>query len=141
MDRHQIARFWIAALAASLLTAPAAADGVRHETRLVALSNTAMSITGNVRLREDAGGNVSVIVFQNGSSLKLTPGPDFGGVYRVTPPANPLLLHGNRLCGGSSATWVALAFGIHGAVSMLVYNGKVMSEKTLCGQFNYTSPS
>jgi len=139
MTNHRLMRLLSAALISLFLTAPAAANGSRHETRLVALSTTAMSITGDVRLREDADGNVSTIVFQNGSSLKLTPGPDFGGVYRVTPSANPLLLHGNRLCGGRPATWVALTFGIHGAVSMLVYNGKAMTEKTLCGQFNYSS--
>jgi hypothetical protein len=69
-----------------------------------AVSTTALAITGDVTFAPDR------ITFGNGPSLPLAPagtvpGFDWSGkktatLYSVTAPANPVLLHGNRLCGG-----------------------------------------
>jgi hypothetical protein len=104
---------------------------------LVPVSKTAMSITGKVRLLQDAGNLIYTVTFENGASLKVTGGDD--GVYRITPPRNPVLLHKNRLCGAFSATWMAYTGGIHNAVSVSFYHGAQMTDKTLCASFEYTS--
>ena len=81
-----------------------------------AVSNTAMAITGNVRLSPDR------ITFQNGQPLPLVSAgtlPQFGGptgpvsatLYSVTKPDDPVVLHGNRLCGDKGrhpATFIAV---------------------------------
>jgi hypothetical protein len=77
-----------------------------------AVSTTAMSITGNVTFSPGR------ITFGNGKSLPLAPAgtiAKFGtGVesvtatlFRVTAPTNPVLIHGNRLCGGP-VTFIAV---------------------------------
>ncbi|MFL5266200.1 MAG: hypothetical protein ACJ8AH_06300 [Stellaceae bacterium] len=69
-----------------------------------AVSTTAIAITGDVTFSPGR------ITFGNGKSLPLAPAgamPEFGApmgtvsatLYRVTSPADPVLLHGNRLCG------------------------------------------
>jgi hypothetical protein len=128
------------ALAASFAIAPIGAGAAAQKTtRYTALSKTAYSITGNLVLKESAG-LVRTIVFQNGTSLNLA-GAGRDGVYLVTPPADPLLLNGNHLCGrGRRATRVALTWGINDAFSMSVYSGKSMTDLSLCGTFNYTTP-
>jgi hypothetical protein len=122
-----------------ILGMPAAQAGPTLKTvLLVPVSKTAMSITGKLRLLQDAGNLISTVTFENGASLKLTGGND--GVYRISPPRNPLLLHNNRLCGGFSATWMAYTGGTHNAVSVAFYHGAQMTDKTLCATFEYTSP-
>ncbi|HEX5325695.1 MAG TPA: lysozyme inhibitor LprI family protein, partial [Acetobacteraceae bacterium] len=77
-----------------------------------AVSNTALSITGDVTFSSDQ------ITFQNGRSLSLSP---VGGIlmadgtnrrieaslFRVTRPQDPVLLAGNTLCG-SPITFIAV---------------------------------
>jgi hypothetical protein len=130
----------IGALAQLLAMSPVASGAATPKTvRYTALSKTAYSITGNVTVKE-YGGLVRTIAFQNGSSLNLT-GAGRDGVYLVTPPADPILLNRNHLCGrGERATRVALTWGIHGAFSMSVYSGRSLTDLTLCGTFNYTNP-
>ena len=76
--------------------------------RWTAVSKTAMSITGDVTLRSDR------IVFSNGVVLPLrkvrtvafTDDTGFTGrgtLYRVPNPVDPVLLHGNRMCGATRA--------------------------------------
>jgi hypothetical protein len=83
-------------------SAPSAAPAGEHWE---AVSTTAISITGDVTF---APGRIT---FGNGKSLPLAAAgsvPGFGAptgavdatLYRVTAPDDPVLLHGNRLCGG-----------------------------------------
>jgi hypothetical protein len=70
---------------------------------------TAISITGDVTISPDK------ITFGNGKSLPLAPAgsvPGFKGddgkqvnatLFRVTVPDDPVLLSGQRLCGGQTA--------------------------------------
>jgi hypothetical protein len=112
-----------------------------HVTTLIASSKNAMSVTGNVKLLSpSAKGDVTSIVFQNGGSLQLRPKQvPSQGVYAVVPPKNPMLLHGNHLCG-ANATFIALAFGIKSVVTMDVYTGKTLPGGPLdhCATYIYT---
>jgi hypothetical protein len=90
----------------------AAAAGEHWE----AVSTTAMAITGDVTVSPDR------ITFANDKSFPLAPAgtvPQFGAptdqvsatLYKVTAPDDPLLLHGNRLCGGRApqpVTFIAI---------------------------------
>jgi hypothetical protein len=133
-----IVKRFVAVLALLLIAVPVAAIGAQNKTvHLIPISATAMAITGKVTLQEKAGDVVYAVVFENGSSLHVTGGS--GGVYRVTPPANPILLYGSRLCDGSPPTRLVLTWGIRGAITMVVYHGAAMTDKTLCGTFFYNS--
>jgi hypothetical protein len=81
-------------------TSPQAASAGERWT---AYSKTAVAITGDVTFAPDR------ITFGNGKFLPLAPAGSIPGysalgknvtasLFRVTAPANPLLLHGNRLC-------------------------------------------
>jgi hypothetical protein len=81
-----------------------------------AVSTTALAITGNVTFSPDR------ITFANDESFPLAPAgtaPEFvaamgivsATLYRVTTPDDPILLHGNRLCGGKGpqlVTFIAI---------------------------------
>ncbi len=78
---------------------------------LVAISKTAMAITGDIEMDDFE------MVFENGEKLVfdelvgdtfLVSGEDVGAsVYSVRTPANPVLNNGNTLCGDSQVTYVA----------------------------------
>ncbi|HEV7252323.1 MAG TPA: hypothetical protein VGN97_04390 [Mesorhizobium sp.] len=78
---------------------------------LTALSDTAMSITGDVTL-DDFG-----ITFANGEALAFSAlvGDAFevsgeqvpASVHEVEAPADPVLENGNQLCGSGNVTYVA----------------------------------
>jgi hypothetical protein len=91
-----------AAILAALLAAPWPAGAAEHWT---AYSKTAEAITGDITFSPER------ITFGNGKSLALAsagvvPGFETLGSrgqstrYRVTAPDDPVLLNGNRLCGG-----------------------------------------
>ena len=97
-------RAW-AMLQLALAAGPAAAQTAE---RWEPVSNTAISITGPVRLAPDR------ITFGTGASLALEAAgsmPDFAvdgrrvaaRIFRVAPPMDPPLLRGNRLCGGPTS--------------------------------------
>jgi hypothetical protein len=140
----------LVALAAAL---PAPALAAEH---WAALSKTAQSITGDVTFTPQR------ITFQNGQSLPLVlvgavPGfQEMGAtvtvtLYRVTAPADPKLLRGNRLCGGAEAvpaTYVAVwsprpMAGDHAPRSIEVFSGaqppRAAGGAESCGTFNYDS--
>jgi hypothetical protein len=102
-------------LAATLLAKPALARGWSEHWS--ATSNTATSITGDVTLRSNA------IVFADGKSLpfkkleNVSFTDDLGKtvpatIYQITKPADPVLLRGNRICGGGATaipvTYIAI---------------------------------
>jgi hypothetical protein len=127
-----------------------AAEGVE---KWIATSTTATSITGNITFTP------TKIQFQNGQSLALTTVgrvADFKAegekvaamVYRVTPPADPVLKNGNRLCGGAGhgqpvtfvVTWSPEPLpGDKPPRSMAAFSGKDAphSDEGVCGIYNY----
>jgi hypothetical protein len=104
-------------------------------TTLVATSPNALAITGNLRLINGPERNpvVRQVVFANGRSLRLKHMAE--GVYYVTPPANPVLLRGKRLCR-KNIEFLAFAWGLRSIVSMEAYDGP-MKNATHCGTFSY----
>lgn len=117
--------------------APVIAAREPHEVMLKAVSKSAISITGDVRLMLNAGGTIRKIVFANGRSLTLS-GMFGEGAYHVKPPANPVLLHGNTLCPKHVvATTVYYAGGIHGSQSFTITSGG--RHPVTCGMFDYFS--
>ncbi|MBV8368508.1 MAG: hypothetical protein JO036_06180 [Candidatus Eremiobacteraeota bacterium] len=91
-----------------------------------AVSQTAMAITGDVRFTPVR------IVFQNGRAMPIAPIARPRGfpaaatqLYRATPPSDPVLLHGNRLCGARRVTYVLVSRTRSSAsdVELSVYNG------------------
>jgi hypothetical protein len=98
-------------LAKTILTL-ALAGAMSGGEHWIATSTAAISITGDLTVRPDR------IVFSNGASLPIrrlrsTAFKDELGltvratVYRVTRPADPVLLRGNHLCGGTPAVPVS----------------------------------
>jgi hypothetical protein len=94
--------------AAALLVLMTAGEAAAEQWE--ATSTTAISITGNVTFAPNR------ITFQNGASLPLAPVGHTDSfeaqgarvpadLYKVTAPADPLLLNGNRLCDGP-VTWI-----------------------------------
>jgi hypothetical protein len=92
-------------LVALLAQAPAHAEPPAEQW--TAYSKTAESITGNVTFSPER------ITFGNGASLPLAPAgkiQDYStlgrkgtaSLFRVTAPADPVLLNGTRLCGGKA---------------------------------------
>ena len=144
---------WFALSAALAMSATAwSADVVQHWRPA---STTADAITGAVIFSENK------IAFGNGRSLPLAKVGKIAAfegngervdatLYRVTAPADLVLLAGNHLCGGTGrpagATYVVLwrPAPIGGDVdprSMAVFSGKSApksdDDPTSCGTFNY----
>jgi len=101
----------------------AAAATAEHWT---AVSRTALAITGDVRFTPVQ------IVFQNGRAMRITAIPRPRGfppaatqLYRISPPTDPVLLNGNRLCGARRVTYVLVsrARSPAGDVELSVYDG------------------
>jgi hypothetical protein len=83
-----------------------------------AASDTATAVTGDIAIGTDR------IVFSNGESIRLVPIEGRRGVFKVDPPANPVLVNGNRLCGEQDVTYVVLAVGSNNdALFMKVFEG------------------
>jgi hypothetical protein len=68
-----------------------------------ATSTASIAITGNISVQTGR------IVFGNGAEIRMIPAAaDRPDVYRVDPPANPVLASGNRLCGENPPTFIVL---------------------------------
>ena len=144
------------ALALTALLAQLSAWAASAGEQWTAYSKTALSITGDVTLASDR------ITFGNGKSLPLAPAGDVAGfkgddgkpvnatLYRVTAPDDPLLLNGNRLCGGRGpqpATFVVVwkrPVGVKGDPdlrTMAAFSGSERPREAggpnLCGTYNY----
>ena len=101
-----------AGFALVLAAAPLVAVSPSLADSLEAVSNTAMSITGDIELDDFA------IVFENGEQLEFdelvgdsfnVDGSDVGAsVYSIKMPADPELNNGNQLCGQGDVTYVAV---------------------------------
>lgn len=89
-------------------------------------SDTAKTVTGDIAIGTDR------IVFANGESIKLVPVEGRRGVFKVDPPANPVLMNGNHLCGEQDVTYVVLALGSNDdALFMKVFEGTDAPEEAV----------
>ena len=124
------------ALALSLaIASPALAD------TYAAISNTAMSITGDIEF-DDFG-----ITFENGKQITFDElvGNTFvvGGetvnasVYSLTEAKDPVLLNGNRLCG-EPVTYVA-SWGDDASTTIAVFSTQDVpdSDAEMCASYTY----
>ena len=126
------------ALVALLASAP-----VALAERYTAVSNTAMSITGDVEM-DDYG-----IVFANGEKLAFDDLVSYelevdgkridASVYHVAVPAAPALLNGNLLCGSDKVTHVASWPGSDGLTVVAVFATPdvPVSDTQVCASFTY----
>lgn len=107
----------------------------------VALSRTAKSVTGNIRMDDFQ------LVFQNGRKLVFDElvGDTFkvdgkqvnASVYSVKDPADPVLLNGNRLCGQGRVTYVA-SWGVEDMVLAVFTTQDVPdSAADMCASYTY----
>ncbi|HEV7248490.1 MAG TPA: hypothetical protein VGN93_16055 [Shinella sp.] len=115
--------------------APALAD------TYAAVSNTAMSITGDIEF-DDFG-----ITFENGKQIVFDElvGDTFvvggetvnGSVYSVSEPKDPVLLNGNRLCG-EPVTYVA-SWGDADTTTVAVFSTQDVpqSDADMCASYTY----
>jgi hypothetical protein len=142
------------AMLALLAAGPAAAQ---ETVTWDPVSTTAMAITGRVTLAPDR------LTFANRAALPLEPAgeiPNFAAdrlrvtasLYRVTEPANPVLLRGSRLCGNGRpvrliVVWQPPPIGNRAPSqewSLAAYSSadppKGTDDPGLCGTFLYELP-
>ena len=144
----------VLALLAFLTAGPAAAQ---EPPAWEPVSTTAMAITGRITLAPDR------LTFANRAALLLEPAGDIPGflaegqrvtatAYRVTEPANPVLLRGSRICGNGQAVRLILVWqpppignrppGREWSVA--AFSGaetpKGTDDPALCGTFLYELP-
>ena len=127
---------------ALLLAAGSAGSALAQDAEdLVAVSNTAMSITGDVTM-DDFG-----ITFENGKKLafdelvadsftvdgKSVP----ASLYSVKTPADPVLLNGNRLCGEGKVTYVASWGTDLVMVAVFTTQDAPQSDAEMCASYSY----
>jgi hypothetical protein len=123
----------------SLALAATPAGAERYE----ATSKTAMAITGDISMDDFA------ITFANGKSLKfdelvsdsfVVGGETVGAsVYSVKSPADPVLLHGNRLCGEGKVTYLATYGAGDGMTAVAVFTTQdaPSSDAEMCASYTY----
>lgn len=142
----------LALLAALALAAPAPHGRLAPgEERWAALSHTATAITGDIRLSprrlKTPRAVFPLTVARDDPAFG---GPSFGGpktvaarVLKVTAPADPVLLNGNRLCAGQGVRWIAVWREDGGkTLEMAAFSGEAppggLDAPGLCGTFSYT---
>ena len=111
-------------LAAVVLVSGSAASHAQDDV-WKASSNTATAVTGDITLGTDR------IVFANGESIRLVPVEGRLGVFKVDPPANPVLMNGSRLCGEKDVTYVVLAQGSTVSLFMKVFEGPDVPQEAV----------
>jgi hypothetical protein len=130
-----------------MVTTAGVAPAAVTSERLAAMSNTAMSITGDVVL------SPTQITFQNGISLRIRRigsgvVDDMMGqsvpadIFAVARPGNPTLLNGNKLCGPAAPKYLAISRPAPGrdTRSIMVYDsGSPLAGASACAAFNYVA--
>ncbi len=108
-----------------------------------AVSNTAMSITGDVEMDDFE------IVFANGERLGFSNlvGDSFvvdgrrvpASVFEIEEPADPVLENGNRLCGAGDVTYLASWAGGDGLTVIAVFTTQDVpgSDADACATYSY----
>jgi hypothetical protein len=125
------------ALFVVLAAMPALADDYK------AVSNTAMSVTGDVSMDDFS------ITFETGDELAFSSlvADHFivdgervpASVYRVADPDDPELLNGNRLCGSGPVTYVASWTAGEGLSAIAVFTGNraPKSSDQMCASYTF----
>jgi len=120
----------LATVLAFLAGLPAVAVHAQVGGEWTATSTNSIAITGDIQVGEN------VVVFGNGTRLPLkrveerqgqwTPvgGETTGTIYGLMPPADPVLLNGNTLCGmPEPATYIVLSQPSRGSLGLSVFTG------------------
>ena len=127
----------IAAAALALGASAARADSY------AAVSNTAMSITGDIEFDDFS------IVFANGEELVFSElvADNFvvdgkrvpASVYSIEEPADPILENGNRLCGAGDVTYLANWAGSDNLSIIAVFTTQdaPASDAEMCASYTY----
>lgn len=108
----------------------------------VAISNTAMAITGDIEF-DDAE-----IVFANGEYLEFSAliADHFmvdgrrvpASVYEIAEPSDPELENGNRLCGSGDVTYLAnWASGDLSVIAVFTGDEPPASSDEMCASYSY----
>lgn len=109
----------------------------------IAVSNTAMAITGDVQMDDFE------IVFENGETLQFDElvGDTFivdgetvnASVYSIAEPADPVLLNGNRLCGNGEVTYLAnwTGYGDTDVIAVFTTQDVPASDADMCVSYTY----
>lgn len=123
----------------SIATATAYTD----EDSYIAVSSTAMSVTGDIQF-DDFG-----ITFANGKTLRFSTlvGDSFvvdgeevpASLYEIANPSDPRLENGNRLCGSGAVTYLANWDGGDGRSIVAVFTGEEVpsSDDEMCASYTY----
>ena len=118
-----------------------------HAEKYGAVSNTAMSITGDIDFVP------GTITFQNGAKIhiddvtmgetgnwQLGGAPLPGDIFKVEPPADPKLLNGNKLCG-QPVTYAVMYFLSPTDLNLNLYTGAATptgaESDQLCATYSY----
>lgn len=121
----------------------ASANAYTDEDFYVAVSNTAMSVTGDIQFDDFS------ITFENGKTLNFGEllGDTFvvGGeevpasLYSVSNPSDPKLKNGNRLCGSGAVTYLGSWNGADGTSVVAVFTGAdaPSSDEEMCASYTY----
>ncbi|OAS24989.1 hypothetical protein [Methylobacterium platani] len=129
--------------AAMLAAVPSrAAPEVEHWS---ALSKTAMAITGDIALSPArlvaAGRTLPLAVAADVADFGTVAGPAPARILAVTKPADPVLLHGNTLCGVPVRWIVAYRRDDGRRLTLAVFGGEARpsaeSGPGLCRTFSY----
>ncbi|WP_018898053.1 hypothetical protein [Rhizobium sp. 2MFCol3.1] len=127
----------ILSLAALSAASPSWADSYK------AVSNTAMSVTGDISMDDFS------ITFETGDELSfsnlvadhfMVDGERVpASVYRVADPSDPELLNGNRLCGSGPVTYVANWSAGDGLSAIAVFTGRhaPKSSDEMCASYTF----
>lgn len=138
-------QFTVAAALGALLLQAQTSKAAQAPEHWSAYSHTAEAFTGDVTFTPQR------ITFSNGKSLPLAPAGAIPGYetfagkvtaqkYRVTTPANPALLNGNRLCSGPVTLIVISKLppsppSTPALISMDVFSGQGKAQS--CGNYNF----
>lgn len=130
----------------AITIAASSAYAQEESDHYAAISNTAMSITGDVWM-DDTG-----ITFENDEYLEFSDlvadkfrvdGKQVpASVYRIAEPADPVLQNGNRLCGSGKVTYLANWASSKGMTTIAVFTGKTApkSSAEMCASYTYEDP-
>ncbi|SFT85669.1 hypothetical protein [Mesorhizobium sp. YR577] len=122
----------------SVVTAHAYTD----EDSYVAVSNTAMSVTGDIQFDDFS------ITFENGKTLSFSglvsdtfvvDGEEIpASVYQVSRPGDPVLENGNRLCGSGAVTYIAnWDDGGRSLIAVFTGDEAPSSNEEMCASYTY----
>ncbi|WP_246245682.1 hypothetical protein [Mesorhizobium zhangyense] len=130
----------VAALASSCFIS--LAHAYTDEDSYVAVSGTAMSVTGDIQFDDFS------ITFENGKTLNfsglvadtfIVDGQEVpASVYQVSHPGDPVLENDNRLCGSGAVTYIA-NWDDNGRSLVAVFTGDEApsSNEEMCASYTY----